>query len=484
MMNLQIQKTDTVDFSQNIVCLLKHADFIPEVLFNEDEIAFIKNKFNESGDRVILENHRHIRMVYFIKEEGGGSAKIMEKCRKAGNETGSLINRSKHTTVQIYDTSNLASEALAFAEGMMLGNYQFLKYKTKDIEKQTNSLALINIRSTDLNDDDIQWMVTKVREVYNCRYLVNEPNITQSADRFSAELTNLFNESGANVEVMNKQKIESLKMGGLLGVNKGSLEPPTFSVIEWKPENARNEKPIILVGKGVVFDTGGMNLKPGTSMNEMKSDMAGAAVVGSVIHGLAQAGIPLHVIGLIPATDNRLGGNAIVPGDVLTMHNGMTVEVLNTDAEGRLILADALSYASGYDPELVVTVATLTGIAARAIGKHGIVAMHAKADDFMASLVKTGREIYERIVEFPFWDEYADYLKSEVADIKNIGGSDAGMITAGKFLEKFTNYPFIHLDIAGVAFFDKPSDYFPSGGTGYGVRLLLEFLREMTLERD
>jgi leucyl aminopeptidase len=178
----------------------------------------------------------------------------------------------------------------------------------------------------------------------------------------------------------------------------------------------------------------------------------------------------------MPSTDNRLDANAIAPGDIVTMSDGTTVEVLNTDAEGRLILGDALTYAKKYKPELVFTAATLTGAASRAIGKYGIVAMHSRAAKEMESLKKSGEQVYERIAEFPFWEEYGELIKSDVADIKNIGGIDAGMITAGKFLAHFTDYPFIHLDIAGPAFIDKKDSYRTAGGTGFGVRLLVEYL--------
>jgi leucyl aminopeptidase len=284
-------------------------------------------------------------------------------------------------------------------------------------------------------------------------------------------------ESGFRTEILTKKKIESLKMGGLLSVNKGSVDPPTFTIIEWKPAKAVNKKPYVLVGKGLVFDTGGMNIKTGPHMGEMKSDMAGGAAVASAIYAVAKAKLPVYVVGLIPATDNRPSGNAYVPGDVIKMYNGTTVEVLNTDAEGRMILADALSYAIKYSPELVIDIATLTGAASMAIGKYGIVGMGSKSEKEMEKLKISGENVCERIVEFPFWEEYGELIKSEVADIKNIGGKDSGAITAGKFLEKFTDYPWIHLDIAGPAFVDAKYNYRGNGGTGVCVRLLFDFFK-------
>jgi len=232
-----------------------------------------------------------------------------------------------------------------------------------------------------------------------------------------------------------------------------------------------------LIGKGVVYDTGGLSLKPTkNSMDLMKTDMAGSAAVVGAMYAIAKNKLPCHVIALVPATDNRPGGNAYAPGDVVTMYNKMTVEVLNTDAEGRMLLADALSYSNKYKPELVIDVATLTGSAAAAIGTQGIVTMGNANQATMAKLKTSGNDVYERIAEFPFWDEYRDDLKSDIADLKNLGSGYAGAITAGKFLEHFTNYPYIHLDIAGPSRMDKPSGYLSKGGTGVGVRLLYDFV--------
>jgi len=208
----------------------------------------------------------------------------------------------------------------------------------------------------------------------------------------------------------------------------------------------------------------------------MKCDMGGSAAVVGTLYAIAKAQLPLHVIGLVPATDNRPSGNAYAPGDVIRMHDGSTVEVLNTDAEGRLILADALSFAKKYQPELVIDLATLTGAAARAIGKQGIVAM-GNDQKTMSLLKESGQKVHERIAELPFWDEYKDDLKSTIADLKNLGGAEAGAITAGKFLEHFTDYPYTHLDIAGPAFMTSPFSYHGTGATGVGVRLLFDFLK-------
>ena len=230
----------------------------------------------------------------------------------------------------------------------------------------------------------------------------------------SEEIKKIGKEAGFGVEVLTKKKIEALQMGGLLAVNQGSFDPPTFNILEWNPKNAKNKKPYILVGKGVVYDTGGLSLKPTkNSMDEMKCDMAGGAAVAGAMYAVAKNNLPIHVIGLIPATDNRPSGNAYAPGDVVKMHNGLTVEVLNTDAEGRLILADALSYAIKYKPELVLDLATLTGAAVRTVGKHATVILGTATDDTKNKIIDCGFSVFERLIELPLWEEYDDEIKSD-----------------------------------------------------------------------
>jgi leucyl aminopeptidase len=196
------------------------------------------------------------------------------------------------------------------------------------------------------------------------------------------------------------------------------------------------------------------------------------------IYCAAKTKLPLHLSGLVPATDNRPGFNAFAPGDVITMHNGMTVEMLNSDAEGRMILADALSFARLYKPELVIDAATLTGAAHRAVGDYAIAYMGTASDQVKDDLENSGREVYERLIEFPLWEEYGEMLKSDIADVKNVGGALAGAITAGKFLEKFTDYPWLHLDIAGVAFFQSSMGYKGKNASAFGLRLLFKFLQK------
>jgi len=365
----------------------------------------------------------------------------------------------------------------SISEGMALANYQFLKY-FKDAKKKTNTLRSIYTQSKAISKEQLSELNAIVEATFWARDLVNEPVSFLNAEELSNQIEEMGKKGNFKVEVLDQIKLETLKMGGLLAVNKGSLDPATFTKMEWKPKNANNKKPIVLVGKGVVYDTGGLSLKPtANSMDIMKCDMGGAAAVSCAIYAIAKAKLPIHIVGLIPATDNRPGGNAYAPGDVVTMFDGTTVEVLNTDAEGRMILADALTYAKKYKPELVIDAATLTGSAMRAIGSYGSVVMGTASDKTFNKLKESGEKTYERTVRFPFWDEYAEEIKSPIADIKNLGGASAGAITAGKFLEHFTDYPWIHMDIAGPAWADNDSGYLSKGGTGNGVRLFFDFVK-------
>ena len=399
----------------------------------------------------------------------GDAAEMAHSGRKAGAELAGLLSKNK--------ISNLSLEAgdatFHVAEGLALAAYRYTRLLGK---KAKEAWTLDSVEVVGLSAGDAKRLEVLMAAVTEARDLINTPVLDLTAEDLAARAEELGQIYGFKVTVLNQAKIESLKMGGLLGVNKGSVDPATFSILEYKPEKAVNSAPYVLVGKGVVYDTGGLSLKPSNFMDTMKCDMSGAAAVIGTLCAVAGQGLPVHVIGLIPATDNRPGGNAITPGDVITISDGTTVEVLNTDAEGRLILADALHYAKKYKPQLVIDLATLTGAAARAIGPNATVAMGNASREVWEQLQTSAANTHERLVEFPFWDEYNDLLKSEIADLKNIGGAEAGAITAGKFLEHFTDYPYVHLDIAGPAFLDSPWGYYGKGGTGVGVRLLTDFL--------
>ena len=459
--------------SHHILLVDKPGDLKDKTL-NVKEYLFVRKHFNDEQNTFVFNRlNQHVFVVILSKR--GEMYERKEAARKAGDALLDLLKKADIAKIQLADYSR-KNLGLYFAEGMVLGAYSFDKYKTKKPDYKLEEIQLLNPH---IEDAAIDLMNISNQATCWSRDLMNEPHSTLDAQSIAEEFRKMGKESGAKVEVLSKTKIESLKMGGLLGVNKGSETPPSFTIMEWKPKNAKNKKPFIFVGKGVVFDTGGLNIKTGDFMYDMKMDMGGAAAASTALFAVAKAKLPVYAIALIPATDNRPSHNAYAPGDVLTMHNGKTVEVINTDAEGRLILADALSYAQKYKPELVIDLATLTGAAARAIGKYGIVAMRGK-NTRIDRLDASSKEVYERLVEFPMWDEYNEMIKSDVADIKNLGGAEGGAITAGKFLEHFTDYPWIHLDIAGPSILAAKDNYRSKGGSGVGTRLLFEFMQSLS----
>jgi leucyl aminopeptidase len=352
-----------------------------------------------------------------------------------------------------------------------LKDYQFSKYKSKNVRIQKK----VRLISSKIKKSQIDELLIVIEAVFTARNWVNEPVNKLTTKQFIKDV-NVFKNLNINVEVFNESKLKTLNMGGVLGVNQGSNEEPAVIKCEWKPKNAKNKRPVVLVGKGVLFDTGGINIKTGGFMAGMKADMGGAASVLGTLKAVANSKLPIHLITLTPVTENRINGNELVPGDIITMYNGKTVEILNTDAEGRLILADALSFAEKFDPSLVLDVATLTGSAFRVTGHHGAIMMG--TDDRMIKKIRLeGDRSYERLIELPMWEEFEETLKSDVADMTNLGSSEGQAVCAGLFLKNFINYPWIHLDIAGSAFRNNQQAYLPKGGTGFGVRLLYNFLK-------
>ena len=446
---------------------------VPEL--TEAESAYIKKSFEAEQTLVILNRYSNFVFVFLMKPKKT-DALVFDTCRKAGAELQAICNKQKLTEITLNNLATLHHAAIYMAEGIALANYQFLKYRT-NAKKITHTLNTIFFTKNSATLKEVTQLSITIEAIYRARTLVNEPLNYLSAEQLSKEIVLLGKEAGFKVTVLNKARLEKEKMGGILAVNRGSIQPPTFTIMEYVPKKAINKKPIVLIGKGVVYDTGGLSLKPtANSMDRMKSDMSGAALVSGAMYAIARMQLPLHIVALVPATDNRPGENAYVPGDVITMYSGATVEVLNTDAEGRMLLADALHWAKRYKPELVADFATLTGAASAAVGEHGIVCMGTADEETKQSFRESGYRQYERLVEFPLWDEYGEQIKSEVADIKNVGGATGGAITAGKFLEHFIDYPWMHFDIAGVSFATAKKGYTPTGGTAYGMRMLLDYL--------
>lgn len=470
-----IKKSNINEVKDNLAILSTSIEKIKGYGLSKEQIDYVNSQIKL--DKKIIQLNCLKRFVFIVHVDNKKEHyKRKEQLRRAACSVNSVLNQQHLNSISVVAETKHEDDVLAFSEGLLLSNYQFIHYKSK---QEKNTLTLIVVENF-INKSKIDELNIITEAVFEARNLVNEPANKLNAIDLANHFKKMGAKSGFKLQVFNKQKITALKMGGLLAVNKGSVDPPTFSIMEYKPKNAKNKKPYVIVGKGITYDTGGLSLKPTPgSMDLMKCDMAGSAAVAGAMYAIAKAKLNVHVIALVPATDNRPGFNAFAPGDIITMYDGTTIEMLNSDAEGRMILGDALAFAKKYKPELLIDLATLTGAAANAIGPQGIVSMGTADEKIHQKLKDSGNATYERLAEFPFWDEYDDLMKSDIADMKNIGGPVAGAITAGKFLAKFTDYPYIHLDIAGPAFITSANHYQTKGATGVGVRLLFDFFKNV-----
>lgn len=385
-------------------------------------------------------------------------------------------------TIGFNGDSGLAPEltAQALAEGIELGAYRYDRYRTNLTAEQRFAVEQATIVTT-ATEEAIRSGVAAgqaiARGVKYARDLVNAPGAVLTPAAFGDQAISLGDRLGLKVSVLDKAQLEQGGYGGILAIGQGSVNDPRFIIIEYG--EAREGTPTIcLVGKGLTFDSGGLSLKPADFMSTMKSDMGGGAAVFGTMQAVAELQLPLHVVGLVPSAENMPGANAVRPDDIVTTLSGKTIEVLNTDAEGRVILADGLFYAQRYKPDAIIELSTLTGAIIIALGSHAI-GMMSTNQALADKISRAGEASGERVWQLPLWDEYHEMITSEVADIKNIGGRAAGSITAGAFLTNFVgDYPFVHLDIAGTAYAEKPAKpYHAPGGTGVGVRLLTEYLR-------
>ena len=371
--------------------------------------------------------------------------------------------------------------AAAAAEGIELGLYQFTPFKTEKREDihEIEELQIWCGKKRFLEEvgKAAKEAAIVAEAVLFARNLVSMPsNELTPRDMASEALDIATKRKSIRVDILDENKMKELGMNALLGVTRGSREEARFIIMEYRGIRGK-EPPIVLIGKGLTFDSGGISLKPAENMEEMKTDMAGGAAVMGTVMAAADLKLPLHIVGLIPATENMPGGQAYKPGDILKTLSGLTVEVISTDAEGRLILADALYYAQSYKPAAMIDVATLTGACIVALGESVIGMMG--TDEKLKQRLKTASEATgEKLWELPLWTEYYEAIKSDIADLKNVGGRPAGTITAGAFLSKFAgDYPWAHLDIAGPAWVKKDRPYIPKGASGVGVRLLIQMLK-------
>lgn len=386
-------------------------------------------------------------------------------------------------TALSWPRETLQARAQSVAEGFLLATYRFDRYRTEKREDLPAPLETVRLlvgredRTAHVEQGLDQALVI-CRAVALARDLVNEPGNVKAPAYLADQARRMALENGLECTVLNRTELEKEGLGALLGVAQGSVREPQLIVLQYRGGNGE-ERPIALIGKGVVFDAGGISLKPAEKMDEMKMDMAGGAAVIGTLQAAARLRLPVNLVGVIPAVENLPSGSAIRPGDILTSLSGKTIEVLNTDAEGRLILADALTYARRFNPRVVIDLATLTGACIIALGHHAT-AVLGNHEGLIRQLSRAGEKTGERLWQLPLWEDYGAQLKSEIADIKNIGGRPAGTITAAAFLQKFAqDYTWAHLDIAGTAWEDKGRPYLPKGATGVGVRLLIQYLSEI-----
>ena len=405
----------------------------------------------------------------------------LEKLRNAGGKGATTVRELgvKAFTVAVPGAvGELSAEAAAqaTAEGALMGLYQMHEFRTKDREE----LKTVD-EVTFWGAEAVGAGVETARKLYEAvtltRNLVVRPGNVVTPTVLGDEAKQALEPLGVKVTLYGKAELTRMGFGGLLGVNRGSVEEPRFIVMEWNGGTA-GEAPVAVVGKGITFDTGGISIKPGEGMDKMKYDMAGGAAAIGIMQAVAALKLPLNVVGLVPATDNMPSGSALKPGDVITSYAGQTVEVLNTDAEGRLVLMDAITYAiKDKQAKAVIDMATLTGACVIALGTEaiGVLGNHQElVDRFLAAGEHTG----DRGWQMPMWKEYNDLLRSDIADMKNIGGREAGTITAACFLGRFAGEtPWVHLDIAGTAWTEKDKPYRPKGPTGMPVRAVVEMLR-------
>ena len=378
--------------------------------------------------------------------------------------------------------SGIRAAAEAAAEGSALGLYRFDRYKTNAESRELKIFTLIS-DDKEAATAGAETGAKVAAAGLLARDLANEPSNTATPEYLAEIAREIAGRYGMEVSVLDRAGIEGEGMVGLATVGRSAQNEPRFIVLEHRKE-ATDAAPVVLVGKAVTFDSGGISIKPSVGMGDMKYDMSGGAAVLGAMEAVGALELPLNVVALVPATENLPGGDAFKPGDVLTLHSGKTVEIVTTDAEGRLILADALSYARRYEPEVTIDCATLTGACHVALGDHAS-GLLGNDDTLIAEVRAAGDASGERAWPLPLFEEYTNQTKGETADLKNSGGRFGGALTAGAFLKEFAEYPWAHLDIAGTAYNGKSKNaYTPKGASGTPARLLVEFLRARAEDRE
>ncbi|MEE9189169.1 MAG: leucyl aminopeptidase [Candidatus Neomarinimicrobiota bacterium] len=401
-----------------------------------------------------------------------------ETIRLAGGAVIKTAMSKKFSSVvmEVFGNESTPASCQALAEGIILGSYQFLNFKTDDEDQFEVSSATV----LDADSKGLSKGVKIAIAVCLARDISNNPGNVSTPTYLAKIAGEIAKEGKMSLKVFDREEFTEMGMGGLAGVALGTDQPPKFIVVTYNGGSS-SQKPVVLVGKGLTFDSGGISIKPAASMDEMKFDMCGSAVVLGILKAAALLKPKVNIVGIIPSTENLSGGKALKPGDILTAYNGKTIEVLNTDAEGRLILADGLSYASKhFDPEFILDFATLTGAVVIALG-HVTTGILGTDPTLIEKIKAASERTGEKVWELPLWEEYSKHIKSKIADIKNVGeGRQAGTIAAGVFLKEFVKegIPWVHFDIAGTAWGGKEKSYTSKkSATGAIIRLVLDLIK-------
>ncbi len=408
----------------------------------------------------------------------------LEKFRGAASKAGQFIRDLgiKQFTFPIKKWNHLSEEELteSFVTGLLLGLYQYNTFKTDEKKKVKGieRFILLGEKEEEIKkiQEGLQTGESISQAVYLARDLVNGPSNQITPSALAEKAREIAQEHGMKLQVLDLQEAEAMGMGAFVAVAKGSQEPAKFIIMEYNQD--KDLETLALIGKGITFDSGGISIKPSEKMERMKDDMSGAAAVLGALQAASRLKIPLHLVGIIPTAENLPSGKAYKPGDILRTLSGQTVEVISTDAEGRLILSDAITFSLRYKPKAIIDLATLTGACVIALGDD-VIGLFGNDETLLRRIEGASAKTGEKVWRMPLWDEYFDYLKSDVADFKNVGTRAAGAIVGAIFLSRFVEkIPWVHLDIAGPASIEKERPYIPKGGTGVGVRLLVQLFRD------
>lgn len=439
--------------------------------------VFTKDFNGKSGEILVVPSPERTTPERIVFLGLGEKERITEdKIRQAGGRAASYLRElgMKKIAFSCSLLSSLRLSPALVAEGALLGHYTYKRYTKEKNTKKIESLTLLSKRSR-LLGEEVSAAVRLASAACFARDLVNTPSNDMTPSQLARAAVSLRGKR-LSVKILGSRDAGKLGMGAYLSVAKGSHEPLKFIILEYK--GARTA-PVALVGKSITFDSGGLSLKPSEGMEKMKYDMAGGAAVLGAIKFASESNLGINVVAVLPATENLPGGSATRPGDVVKSISGTTVEIVNTDAEGRLTLADGIGYVKRFRPRAIIDIATLTGACSIALGGEAIAMM--SNDDVLASAVKKAADaVNERVWRMPLFEEYKEYIKSDVADLKNTGGRTGSLAASAAFLGEFAEgMPWVHLDIAGTAWMEKERPYLPKGATGVGVRLLSRLLKEL-----